>query len=196
MTLAQHDELLTFDQIANVLVSEEVLTVSPAELHGWLAGQLASGARLTPDLWLKTVCELLELSGLSHETSKIGLIGLYQQTLGQLESFDMGLSMLRPDDESPVHQRTEALGQWTQGFMTGFGYQGKQTDQSLSAEAKESLTDLSQIAQVSSEDVEDTDEAESDLMQLEEYVRMAALMLFAECNKPDDTQECAPQAMH
>jgi uncharacterized protein YgfB (UPF0149 family) len=196
MTLAQNDELITFDQIANVLVSEEVFVVSPAELHGLLAGQLASGARLMPDMWLKTVCELLELASLTQETSKIGLVGLYQQTLGQLESFDMGLSMLMPDDEAPLHQRIEALGQWSQGFMTGFGYQGKQTDQSLSDEAKESLNDLAQIGQVSSEDIEETEEAESDLMQLEEYVRMAALMLFAECNKSDETAEPAPQAMH
>jgi len=196
MTLAQNDELITFDQIANVLVSEEVFVVSPAELHGLLAGQLASGARLMPDMWLKTVCELLELASLTQETSKIGLVGLYQQTLGQLESFDMGLSMLMPDDEAPLHQRIEALGQWSQGFMTGFGYQGKQTDQSLSDEAKESLNDLAQIGQVSSEDIEETEEAESDLMQLEEYVRMAALMLFAECNKSDETVEPAPQAMH
>ena len=195
MTTPSPDELLTFDLIANVLVSEDVFVVSPAELHGLLAGQLASGARMQPSVWLKTVSELLEISDLSHESSKVGLVGLYQQTLGQFESEGLNLVMLLPDDDATLTQRIEALGQWCQGFMTGFGYQGKQTDQSLSAESRETLQDLSQIAQIVG-DEEDRAGAESDLMELEEYVRMAAIMLFSECNQGGDVIEAEPTQLH
>jgi uncharacterized protein YgfB (UPF0149 family) len=179
------EELISFDAIANVLVSENVFIITPSELHGLLAGQLSSGARMVPDIWLSTVAELLELDGLTQETSKVGMIGLYQQTLGQMESFSLELSMLLPDDDATLAQRVESLGRWCQGFMTGFGYQGKQTDKSLSDEAKDVLRDLSEISQVANE-VDDGEDSESDLMQLEEYVRMAVLMLFSECNLSSD----------
>lgn len=197
MTLEVNEELLSFDSIANLLVSEEVFIVSPAELHGLLAGQLASGARMLPDIWLKTVLELLDMEAYKHESSKVGLIALYEQTLGQMDGFGLELTMMLPDDDTPFNQRVESLGRWCSGFMTGFGYQGKQTDQTLSAEAKDALNDLSQIAQVASEAEEDEDN-ESDLMELEEYVRMAALMLFAECNQSADVadEKSPPAQLH
>ncbi|WP_028470549.1 UPF0149 family protein [Neptunomonas japonica] len=179
------EELIGFDAIANLLVSENVFIITPSELHGLLAGQLSSGARMVPDVWLSTVAELLELDGLTQETSKVGMVGLYQQTLGQMESFSLELTMLLPDDDATLAQRVESLGRWCQGFMTGFGYQGKQTDKSLSDEAKDVLRDLSEISQVANE-VDDGEDSEADLMQLEEYVRMAVLMLFSECNLSSD----------
>jgi uncharacterized protein YgfB (UPF0149 family) len=179
------EELIGFDAIANLLVSENVFIITPSELHGLLAGQLSSGARMVPDIWLSTVAELLELDGLTQETSKVGMVGLYQQTLGQMESFSLELSMLLPDDDATLAQRVESLGRWCQGFMTGFGYQGKQTDKSLSDEAKDVLRDLSEISQVANE-VDDGEDSEADLMQLEEYVCMAVLMLFSECNLSSD----------
>ncbi|SIS86350.1 UPF0149 family protein [Neptunomonas antarctica] len=194
MMLEVNEDLIGFEVIANLLVSENVFIVSPAELHGLLAGQLASGARMVPDMWLKTVSELLEIDGLVQETSKVGLIGLYQQALKQLESFGLEFSMLLPDDDATLEQRVESLGRWCQGFMTGFGYQGKQTDKSLSDEAKDVLRDLSQISQIANE-VDEGEDSEADLMELEEYVRMAVLMLFAECNVSNESfsADNAPQ---
>ena len=195
MTLEVNEELLGFDAIANLLVSENVRLVSPAELQGWLVGQLASGARLSPDLWLKSAGQLLELDQFTHENNKVALVALYQQALGQLDGFGLELSLLLPDDDVVLSQRVEALGMWCQGFMSGFGHQGKQTNQSLSAEAHDALNDLSQIAQVAT-DVDDDEDNESDLMQLEEYIRMVALMLFAECNPPADAVQPAAQPLH
>lgn len=186
MTLEVNETLLGFDEIANLMVAEEAMTVSPSELHGLLAGQLASGARLAGDVWLTSAADLLDLaSGFVHEDTKVGLLALYDQTLGQFESDSLEFTLMQPDDDASLSQRVSSLGSWCQGFMSGFGYQGKQTDQTLSSEAKDALNDLSQIAQVESE-VEEDESAESDLYELQEYVRMAALMIFTECNMPEE----------
>ena len=177
-------EKLSFDDIANLLVSEKITMVSPAELHGLVSGQLASGSRLSNDLWLQMANDFLEIETFSHETSKVGLVGLYQQTLEQLEGLAMSLDLLLPDDEYEISQRVEGLGQWVQGFLAGFGTQGRQTDKSLSSDAKEMLNDLGQIAQVASVDLEETEESENDFFELAEYVRMGAVFIFTECNKP------------
>jgi uncharacterized protein YgfB (UPF0149 family) len=177
-------EKLSFDDLADLLVSEKITLVSPAELQGLVCGQLASGARLSHDLWLQIANDFLDITGFAHESSKVALVGLYQQSLAQYESLDMSLDILLPDDEEyAISQRVEALGLWVQGFLAGFGMQGKQTDKSLAADAKEMLSDLSQISKVASVDLEEDEESEGDFVELSEYVRMGAVYLFTECNQ-------------
>ncbi|MEM5528797.1 UPF0149 family protein [Gammaproteobacteria bacterium AS21] len=176
-------EKISFEDIANLLVSEKVVMVSPAELHGLVCGQLASGARLSHDLWLQMAHDFLDIDTFSNETSKVGLVGLYQQSLGQFESIEMSIDMLLPDDDYEINQRVEALGQWVQGFLAGFGTQGKHSDKSLGTDAKEMLNDLAQISQVASVDLEEDEESETNFFELSEYVRMGALYIFTECNQ-------------
>ncbi len=179
-------EKLSFDDLADILVSEKITMVSPAELHGLVSGQLASGARFSHDLWLQMAHDFLDVEGFKHESSKVGLVAVYQQSLAQFESLDMSLDLLLPDDEEyEVSQRVESLGLWVQGFLAGFGMQGRQTDKSLAADAKEMLSDLSQIAQVASVDLEENEESEANFVELSEYVRMGAMYIFTECNQAD-----------
>lgn len=175
-------DLPDFELIANLFVEEGVKGVSPAELHGLLAGHLAAGARLEPAMVLQKSCELLDQDSITHESSKATLYNLYEATCAALESMDLEFQLLLPDDDEEISLRAESLGAWCQSFLSGFGLYGKHTDKSLSQEAKETLNDLGQIAQISS-DLEELDENESDLMEVQEYVRMAVLMLFTECNQ-------------
>lgn len=190
-------EKLSFDDIADLMVSEKITLISPSELHGLVCGQLACGARLSNDLWLQMAHDFLDISGFSHEQSKVGLVGLYQQSLAQFESLDMGLDLLLPDDDDyELGQRVEALGLWLQGFLAGFGSSGKQTDSSLSKDAKEMLNDMSQISQVASEDLDDSQESENDFFELVEYVRMGAVYMFTECNKPSQPAQPSSPTLH
>lgn len=175
-------DLPAFELLANIFVEEGVQVISPAELHGLISGHLAAGARLQPAVLLQTACELMDIKSFTQESSKVALLELYTASCHSLESMDLEFELLLPDDDDEISLRAEALGRWCQSFLSGFGLYGKHTDASLSTEAKETLNDLGQIAQVSS-DLEDLEEHEADLMEVQEYVRMAVLMLFTECNK-------------
>ncbi|WP_432696891.1 UPF0149 family protein [Marinobacterium sp. YM272] len=189
-------ELPDFDIVANLLIEEGVLAVSPAELHGLLAGQLAAGARFDADTLLRVFLELMDVSALKQETTKLGLIELYQRTLAQYESDDFDFALLLPDDEQMLAQRAEALGSWCSGFLSGFGLHTKQS-QKLSAEAQEGLQDLAQIAQIAADTDVDSEEDEADLMEVQEYVRMAAMLMFNECNRvAEPEKEPTPRTLH
>ncbi len=71
----------------------------------------------------------------------------------------------------------------------GIGEQG----QNLSTDAQDGLRDLVQIAQIESEG--GAEEDESLLMEVEEYVRMAAMLLFSECNSAT-AETPAEQTVH
>lgn len=136
------------------------MPVSPAELHGHLLGRVCAGAGFDEAAWQHAAAELL--GGAPGERLKAALSGL-------------------PDDETPLAQRTEALGQWCQGFLAGFGLTAREG--SLTGEAEEVLQDMAAIAQVQGQ-LEDSEDGETDYMEVMEYLRVAPLLLFAECGKP------------
>ena len=158
------------------LLSNAGQSVSPAELHGLLLGRTCAGAGFDRDSWLACASEMLDLD--SDERIAQALAGLQLMLKTELESGELSLVLLLPDDESSLAERTAALGQWCQGFLTGFGL--AVGDREVAGEVREILLDLADIAQIA--DAEDESEAgEHDYMEVMEYLRVAPLNLLAAC---------------
>ena len=154
-------------------------SVSPAELHGHLLGRSCAGAGFDADGWLADANELL--LGEPQDNVRNALVGLQEMVKGELTSDDMTVVLLLPTDDEPLTERAIALGQWCQGFLSGFGLNYR--DNALSTEAKEVLQDLAAIAQVQ-DALEESEDGETDYMEVMEYLRVAPLLLFAETKKP------------
>ena len=159
-------------------------SVSPAELHGHLLGRSCAGAGFDADGWLVEAAELL--AGEPQDNVRNALIGLQEMVKGELTSDDMTVVLLLPTDDAPLTERAAALGQWCQGFLSGFGLNSQGVD--LSVEGQEVLQDLAAIAQVQ-DALEESEDGESDYMEVMEYLRVAPLLLFTETKK---TAEPAP----
>ncbi len=165
----------------------------PAELHGHLVGRLSAGARLEHGQWLDVAREVIDGRSAPGEADRVLLIQLYDATLAQLTGSGFELTLLLPDDETAIEQRAEALGQWCEGFLGGFGLVSR--EQPLSEEAESVLADFAAIAQVQT-DLEESEANEVDFMEVTEYARMAALMLFSECQSADRPQDQPPASLH
>lgn len=169
-----------FEQLANLLLGEGAVTFSPSELHGLIVGQVAAGQRFESPALAHFCAQQIDLTGFAQPNTESQLLALYNLTLNQLESSDFELQLLLPDDEYRLSQRAEQLGLWVTGFIAGFGLAVSEQASKLSSEAQESIGDLVQIAQIDAS--QEAEEDEGLLMEVEEYVRMAAMLLFAECN--------------
>lgn len=180
-----------FDDFASFLISEGVLTVSPAELHGLLAGQLAAGARLDTAALADSVSRLTDTQALSQVAIE-ALERLYQVTAAQLDAEDFSVRMLLPDDEVEMRLRVDALGGWCDGFLTGFGAAVSQRE--LSAQIQEVLRDIAEIAQISADELDSSEEEEGHLAEVSEYVRMAWLLIHSEYHQqaPSVSSDSAP----
>lgn len=152
---------------------------SPAELHGLLLGRSCAGAGFEIEPWLSDATDLV--GSQMPDNVRQALVGLQEMVKGELAGGEMSLVLLLPSVEAPLAERAVALGQWCQGFLTGFGFTAG--DRALSAEAMEVLQDIAAIAQVQ-DSLEETEDGESDYMEVMEYLRVAPLLLFAECAKP------------
>jgi uncharacterized protein YgfB (UPF0149 family) len=183
---------VSFDDFANMLMDLGTLG-SPAELHGLLCGQLSTGQQLDTDGWLMLASTQLQLD-IGTNNDRLALIGLYEQSLAQLSGFSFEFQPLLPTDETSLELRTVALGQWCSGFLSGFGLALDYQRQKLSDEVNESIADLAQISQIKSDEMVDQT-AEQSYMELVEYVRLAATMVYSEFNVPKH-QSGNTQSLH
>ena len=151
------------------------LSTAAADLHGSLCGWLAGGGA-TGGNWLARV---MVDDALPEPAADSVLAQLHAATLAQFEDRDFGLEVLAPDDDQPLAARSGALFDWCRGFVGAFGLAAG-AEPRLSAEGEEALGDIARLARATAQD-EGDEEDEAALAEIEEFVRVAALLLHGDC---------------
>lgn len=155
-------------------IRDSGLGVSAAELHGALCGWLAGGGALKG--WLSRV---LADQALPEPAEGDTLDRLAQTSAGQFEDRDFGLDLLLPDAAASLQVRSEGLFDWCRGFLGGFGLAAGERPP-LSEESGEALQDLARLAAATGQEDGDEEDEEA-LVEIEEFVRVAALLLHGDC---------------
>ena len=178
-----------FDQLANLFVELGVFS-SPAELHGLLCGAFTAEPEMDEGQWLQLAAMFLERQELEAMDVKTELLNLFAATQAELMGSGFDLVLLIPDDDAPLADRADSLAAWCRGFVSGVRSFAKAQD-AFSSEVKESISDLANITQLDTE-LDESDANEADFMELSEYVRMAAIMVFTELNTEADDEDAKP----
>jgi uncharacterized protein YgfB (UPF0149 family) len=145
-----------------------------SEAHGLMCGIICATAG-NAGRWQKLV-----LGERKNPEAKALIHDLYENSYHQITGFSFEFGLVLPGDKEDINFRTEAMGLWCQGFLTGLQQARQSPDQHPSDEVQEGLTDLTEFAQVSFGDIEAGDDAETSYYELVEYVRLLVLMLFTE----------------
>jgi hypothetical protein len=175
--MTPHD-LVGYDELDAAIVRLK-LGSDASELHGSLCGFLAGGGALGRQSLLAAL--ELEGEGTAPSTQDRALLDrLASQTRGELADPELGFEPLLPADDRPLSERAEALVEWCRGFLGGFGLAGAGAHAQLSDEAQEILRDFTTIAG-SAFDFGEENEDEDALIEVHEFVRMGAMLLFTEC---------------
>jgi uncharacterized protein len=175
-------EFIGYDELDDVVVHLK-LAATASELHGSLCGFLASNGR--PGR--RPLLELLHLDAggvTATGRDQATLDQLVRQSQDELADPELGFEPLLPADDRPLPERADALVDWCRGFLGGFGLGGPQVHERVSEEGREILKDLASIASASL-DFGDEDEDEDALIEVHEFVRMGAMLLFTECHIPN-----------
>ncbi|MBO9881666.1 YecA family protein [Xanthomonas sp. D-109] len=168
-------ELPTADQIADASRTLG-LAASAAELHGGLCGWLAGGGAEVP-AWPAAV---LADASIAAPRPGDALDRLREATTAQLNDRDFGFDLVLADAGASLPERADALFDWCRGFLGGFGLAAGAAPP-LSEEGQEALQDLARLAQASADDFDSGDEDEDALAEIEEFVRVAVLLLHSDC---------------
>lgn len=155
--------------------------ISPAELHGFLWGRIVAGGSTTKFEQLMDDIVIILDEGEVTEALKLAINGLYEMINQELTDGSVTITLLLPDDETELATRLQAIVEWGQGFLAGFGM--VKCDQKKSTEVLEILQDIVSITKLGCNIVaEDEARSEGDYMQLVEFLRLAPLLINTEIN--------------
>lgn len=177
-SLGEYEEMPDWSEAADVLLGMG-LTLNPSELHGALLGTLGAGQPLATELDFDRALSVLEKAlavDLQGEVAEF-VKRLAGATVSAVRDTDFAFTPLLPDDEEEFHNRLTSLGSWAAGFLTGFTQAvsaAQAASEAIDPSAAEALKDFAAIAQIDVDESE-SDEADRELEELVEYVRMAAL---------------------
>ena len=170
-------QVLPTYRAVDVEIRQLRLAITPAELHGALCGYLCAGGAQARSTWLG--CILADEDGVAAVVAGSALDTAYLASQLQLDSPDFEFELLLPDDEQAVAERGEALVQWCQGFLSGFGLAAI-PHANLSEDSAEALGDIGRIA-ASDISYDDPEADEQAFEEVSEFVRVAALLLHSDC---------------
>lgn len=151
------------------------LATTASELQGALLGWLAGGGSADND-WLAAV---MADPALPRPAPGSPLQRLRDHATGQLDARNFALDLLVADDDAGLGERSGSLFEWCRGFLGGFGLAAG-ADPPLSDEAREALADLAKLAAATPQE-EGDEEDEAALAEIEEFIRVAALLLHGDC---------------
>lgn len=151
------------------------LGIGAAELHGALCGWLAGGGPDGPG-WLG---KLLVDDDLPDVADGSTLDRLRRASVAQLEDRSFGFALLLPEEGSSLAERSGALFDWCRGFLGAFGLAAGK-DPPLSEEGREALADIAKLAAAVPQEDGDEEDEEA-LAEIEEFVRVATLLLHGDC---------------
>ncbi len=162
-------------------LEESTLNASPAEAHGLLCGLMCAGAAEAETIWSR------ELFTHGDQESRPVVLPpplrtLAEQARAEIEGEDLALTLVLPDEECPLRERAEGLYDWARGFLLGLGLAGLKAE-GLSDQAREILDDLLEITRMDLEALEvdaEGDEEQGALMELQEFLWVAARLLHEE----------------
>jgi uncharacterized protein YgfB (UPF0149 family) len=168
-----------FSMTAELLAAHRIST-SVSEIHGVLSGQICADSAAF-DLGLSI--KILEIPEDTKQVITKLLKMLAEDILSQLETENYAFELLLPDADEEFSQRLIALSQWCNGFNAGFAGAWVRDDSAMETDTREVLSDFSRIAEVDEEDEEASEsDNEVNFMEIEEYVRMAAITVFLQNN--------------
>jgi uncharacterized protein YgfB (UPF0149 family) len=168
-----------FNQLARVFAGAGIAH-SPSELHGVICGLLATGHGVDDAPLLGILAAHAELPQGFPDALTAELIDCRDSAHEGFSDTGLELALLLPDDDEDLGLRVAALGQWSEGFLIGFGTGAAgMSDSQLSPGVQEALSDLAAVSQIDTPE-EHGEEEESLLEQVTEHCRMAALMIYTD----------------
>jgi uncharacterized protein YgfB (UPF0149 family) len=162
-----------FKKVTALMANNRIFN-SASELHGIICGYICAGG--ASDEYIL----IWHLLGQENKASKIMeqlILRLAQQCVDDLDSPDFSFELILPNDDEELGLRLRALGNWCEGFITGFGGAYAKGDASLRDEAREVLQDFTAIADIDERSEDGTEKDENDYMEIVEYVRVAVSTL-------------------
>ena len=189
--LGAFEDMPDWDEIADQLFNAGQ-TLNPSELHGVLVGLMGAGFDPDDEHHLEqTLASVEKAVGMQLQGELVDIVSrLNLATLSAIVDTDYAFRVLLPDDDDSIEQRLRSFSNWVTGFISGYT-EGMTVRQAaglaIQPEVADVLKDFASIAQVETDQVE-TEEAERQLEELVDYVRLATISIVQDAINQRESQ--------
>jgi len=160
------------------------LPFSPSEAHAIAIGMLSGGVADVDTHWAAAVYADLEPNDVLAQECRAQLEQVFEAAGEQVQDEAFGLQLWLPDEDTKGINVSMALRDWAQGFLYGFGLAGEAVARQLSEEGQEALRDFYEIGQLDADEGELDEEEQQALTEIEEYMRVAAMLIYEDMHAP------------
>ena len=168
--------LPSFEKISQALDSADLFT-NAAETHGVLSGFVCGGVALDDKSWQSLFNDVVNEGMALPQTVKSLVSNIYADVVKQCTDDGLGFNLLLPEDDKPLDERAEAMAQWAQGFLVGFGMVQQALNQA-SDDVQEVIRDIRDISQLSLDFEQEDEDSEIAFTEIVEYLRVSAMLCF------------------
>ncbi|EGV31012.1 hypothetical protein ThidrDRAFT_2376 [Thiorhodococcus drewsii AZ1] len=171
-----------YDEVEQLLRATH-LVPSPSEAHGILVGFVCAGAEDPVALWLDHLLSEQEAENDALSEARGGLQVFAHSVAEEVQARGDGLTLLLPSEEGPLLERATGIYDWVRGFLYAVGVlELKEND--LSDQSREVIRDFADLTRMDLSDLEETEENEEALVEITEFVRVAAMLIQEERSAP------------
>lgn len=164
---------MAYQTISSVFQKNES-DLTASEAHGLATGLLCIENNIEVANWLT---QLFPEEIVLIDEDKTLLVSLFEQTRRLLSDEDINFryELFLPGDDEPFVDQLSALRLWCEGFLFGVGY--SRSSSVWPGETGEIIKDIVEFTKLDAAGDQQLDEGESSLMEIQEYLRVAVIMV-------------------
>jgi uncharacterized protein YgfB (UPF0149 family) len=167
-----------YAQLADRLAASP-LSPTAAEAHGMLCGLICAGSASAAAVWIRELFPEAGRDGPPDAMTRSALQAVAERTRSEIEGPRLGFTPLLPEEGRSLRERAIGLYDWARGLFYGLGVAGLRRED-LSEEGREAFADLADITRMDLDALEEGEENEAALAELQEFVWVAAMLIFEE----------------
>lgn len=171
-------------------------TWNAGQTHGLLCSRLALAGAEGASRWLAQVLADTDPENTLCTECQAMLEALCTSTWQQLSERQSDFMLLLPDDDDSAQVRTEAMGQWCEGFLHGLVSEthGDELRERLASDPlSDIIKDLLEITRASVGEEADEQATDNAFSELVEYLRVAAQLTYEELAEFREPSSIQPQ---
>ena len=171
-------------------------TWNAGQTHGLLCSRLALAGAEGASRWLAQVLADTDPENTLRTECQAMLEALCTSTWQQLSERQSDFILLLPGDDDSAQVRTEAMGQWCEGFLHGLVSEahGDELRERLASDPlSDIIKDLLEITRATVGEAADEQSTDNAFAELVEYLRVAAQLTYEELAEFREPSSIQPQ---
>ncbi|SVC89532.1 uncharacterized protein METZ01_LOCUS342386 [marine metagenome] len=185
--------MIDYDSVNRQLISAGT-GVCASESHGFLCGVFCASNTVASTIWQEYL--LVGVEDTSNFDESFAVLNQLAECISEeILSEEMIFTLLLPDDQVSIAERSNSISEWCAGFVSGLGIGRGKNKLDLGNDGDEFLKDVISISRVESS-VDEGDDAETAYFEVVEYIRVGVIFIYQQLHETQKRNISTKENLH